>query len=139
MVVALIIALIIMRRVGKESPKKWITISMLAMVTGSILMPFMTFIGLLFLISGFSVLEATLPVFIVESQTGAPRGSLMGGYFSCVQMGVFIATLISGYVRAFIVLNAVFVTADSSDIKFDVSTVSNTAYLYPPSSTNSAS
>lgn len=109
MVVALIIALIIMRRVGRESPKKWITISMLAMVTGSILMPFMTFIGLLFLISGFSVLEATLPVFIVESQTDAPRGSLMGGYFSCVQMGVFIATLISGYVRAFIGLNAVFV------------------------------
>ena len=109
MIIALIIALFIMRRVGKDDPIKWITISMIAMLIGSITLPFLTTIGLFIFISGFSVLEATLPVFLVESQITEQRGSLMGGYFSCVQFGVFVFSLTAGYVRAFLGLYFVIV------------------------------
>lgn len=100
MLFALVIALMVMRRVGKESPVKWITISMIAMTLGVTVVPFVTTLGLLMFITGFSVLEATLPVFLIESSHATTqRGSLMGGYFSCVQLGVFLASLLAGYVR----------------------------------------
>ena len=63
MLFAMVIALMVMRRIGKEAPIKWITISMLAMVVGACILPLLTTLGLLLFISGFSVLEATLPVF----------------------------------------------------------------------------
>ena len=100
MLFSLVIALMVMRRVGKESPVKWITVSMVAMTIGVTVVPFVTTLGLLMFITGFSVLEATLPVFLIESSHAtAQRGSLMGGYFSCVQLGVFLSSLMAGYVR----------------------------------------
>lgn len=110
MLFAMVIALMVMRRIGKEAPIKWITISMLAMVVGACILPLLTTLGLLLFISGFSVLEATLPVFLIESQTTTQRGSLMGGYFSSVQFGVFVVSLVAGYVRAYLGLYAVIVT-----------------------------
>lgn len=108
MVLALLLALSIMRRVGKDAPVKWITTSMVGMLFGVALLPLFTTLGLLIFISGFSVLEATLPVFLIESQTTTTqRGTLMGGYFSSVQLGVFLASSIAGYVRAYLGLYAV--------------------------------
>lgn len=98
---AMVLALMVMRRIGRERPEQWIMASFIIMILGIVCIPISVLLGLLMFVGGFTVLEATLPVFLVDAVPSAQRGVLMGGYFSCIQLGVFLVSLCAGYVRKY--------------------------------------
>lgn len=102
--IAVILALLIIRRVGREAPTFWVIVSLCSMLVGLVLIKFSMLLCMILFISGFSVLEASLPLCLLSLDNIEARGSLMGGYFSCVQFGVFVVNVFAGYGQAWIAL-----------------------------------
>jgi MFS family permease len=99
-VLAVILAFVIIRRIGKDAPIFWVAASLASMLCGLWVMKSSMLLCMILFISGFSVLEASLPLCLLTLDGITAKGSLMGGYFSCVQFGVFVVNVMAGYSQA---------------------------------------
>ena len=105
MLIAVLLALMIIRRIGRDAPTFWVAVSLASMLVGLWLMKSSMLVCMILFISGFSVLEASLPLCLLTLDGAAAKGSLMGGYFSCVQFGVFVVNVMAGYGQAWFALS----------------------------------